>query len=134
MKKNQAKQKLKLPGWLKEKIEESTRVKVKEATVDYIRDKGLQKKLPPANAETYFKILPYMTRIDSDWGVVTSKVFNTGKFYALETYGQTIRNFLNGKAIKQAIKDADAAELLEKEQKEESIYMTDDEEEDQDDS
>jgi hypothetical protein len=107
---------------------------VKEATVDYIRDKGLQKKLPPANAETYYKIIPYMARIESDWGIVTSKVFNTGKFYALETYGQTIRNYLGSKAIKQAIKDADAAELLEKEKKEDSIYMTDDDEEEQDDS
>jgi hypothetical protein len=86
MPKAKIKKQIALPGWLSHKIDEPTRVKVKKATTGFICDNNLQKKLPAANTDTYIKILPYMTKLDCDWGVVTPKIFNTGKFIALETY------------------------------------------------
>jgi hypothetical protein len=110
MPKAKQKKQIALPGWLNNKIDEQSRVKVKKATIGYICDNNLQKKLPTPNTDTFIKILPYMTKLDSDWGVVTPKIFNTGKFQALETYCQAIRNYLASKGLKQAIKDAENAE------------------------
>jgi hypothetical protein len=75
-----------------------------------------------------------MSKLDKEWGFVTSKVFNTGKFKALETYGYTIRNYLDSKAIEKAIKDAEAADEPEEEIKDDFVYMTDESSDEDEDS
>jgi hypothetical protein len=87
-----------------------------------------------ANNDLYIKILPYMEKEDSEWGVVTSKIFNTGKFKALETYGYAIRNYLVGKAIDKAIIDAEAAVEPEQEEDDDFVYMTEESSDEKEDS
>jgi hypothetical protein len=124
MAKAKIKKQVALPNWLNEKIDEPTRVKIKEATFNYICENDLMKKLPHPNTDLYWKILPHMVKIDVNWGVVTQKVFNTGKFPAIETYGHAIRNYLMSKSLKQALKDKQSAIYNGNEKKEDQIYIS----------
>lgn len=90
------------------------------AVVNYIIDKGLHKKLPKANVETYKNILPFFYPFDRNWSAdVTRDNFNTGAFKAHAAYGEIIRNLLSSATELQSMLDKAEAQSEEQDESEE---------------
>lgn len=88
-----------VPEWFSVEPSDETLLHIKEAVVNYIIDLPNNAPEPDACKATNLAILPYVKKINPEWEDVTPQNYNTYRHKAHKKYDQTIRNYLDGKAL-----------------------------------
>ena len=100
------KQTIKVPTWFNQKLDDITKLRIKEATLEYVKALGPEAELPELNKSLYLSIIPELTKKEQKWAKVTSTNWNTYKHIAHKEYQNGVQNYIHSKAIKNDLAEA----------------------------